>query len=193
MSGDCATSRAVSELDQNVHVLDVPKKPGTDIGPLARLSATTDVCPNATALPGSVAAAQVRASVFCLLGYLRQAFGLPRLKTNKRLVTAAQQHAADMVARGYFAHTAPEGTDLNYRLHKAHFRIRSIVGENIGAGTDRYGTPLGVVLSWYFSAPHRANMLDRGFRQAGLGVANGMPFAAGDVPAATFDLTLAGR
>jgi uncharacterized protein YkwD len=192
-SGDCAASRAISELDQKVRVLGAPKKLGTDTGPLGRLAADAELCANSTALPGSVAAPAIRASVLCLLGYLRQAFGLPQLTTNKRLANAAQRHASDMVARNFFAHTSPDGRDLTYRLRKARFKIRSITGENIGAGTDRYGTPLGVILSWYYSAQHRANMLERGFRRAGVGVASGMPFVSGDVPAATFDLTLAGR
>jgi uncharacterized protein YkwD len=196
-SGDCMASRATSELDQKVRVLGVPKKLGTDKGPLgkgavARISAAGEVCPSALALPGSVSVATMRSSVLCLLGVVRQVYGLPALKSNKRLRTAAQRHAADMVRRNYFAHDSPDGHDLEDRLRKARFKIRSIVGENIGAGTDRYGSPLGVILGWFYSAGHRRNMLDKDFKQAGVGLAPGMPYESGS-DAVTYDLTLAGR
>ena len=193
-SGDCAAGPVVSELDQKVHVQGVPKKPGTDTGPLARLADTTATpCPDSAAMPGSVSDSAIRASLLCLVNHVRMSFGMSALKTNSRLAKAAQVHAADMVARNYFGHNAPDGTDLDYRLRKARFKLRSIVGENIGAGTNAYGSPLGIVLGWFFSAQHRANMLERGFRQAGIGVADGMPYATDDVPGLTYDLTFGGR
>lgn len=49
------------------------------------------------------------------------------------------------------------------------------VGENIAYGTGTLGTPKAIVDAWMHSPGHRANILDRSFREIGLGVRLGSP------------------
>jgi hypothetical protein len=195
ISGDCATGRAVSALDTNVRVLDAvrppggPKIPDGPKLPLARIAAGAP-CPEMFDVPGSAGVAATRRGVLCLIGFVRQVYGLSPLRSNKKLTRAAQGHAKDMVARNYFAHESPEGRALIDRLRRARFKLRGSAGENIGAGSGPYSTPLGVVLGWFESPPHRANMLEPSFTRVGIGVSAGMPGESAP-DAGTYDLTLA--
>ena len=49
------------------------------------------------------------------------------------------------------------------------------IGENIGWGGGSLATPRSMVRGWMNSAGHRANILSRGFRMIGIGIANGAP------------------
>ena len=49
------------------------------------------------------------------------------------------------------------------------------IGENIGYGHGRYGTPTGMVRAWMRSSPHRANILRPRFRSVGIGIVRGEP------------------
>ena len=112
-----------------------------------------------TATPGEIAIVRVMNSV-------RAANGVPPLRIGPALTRAARAHSADMVRRGYFDHGA-----FVQRLRR--FGVRApYVGENLASGTR----PLSageIVNMWVASPPHRQNLLDRGFRRIGVGVAGG--------------------
>ncbi len=55
------------------------------------------------------------------------------LLLDPRLDAAAQRHAEDMLARGYFAHASPEGKTVRQRAEAAGYRWHA-VGENIALG-----------------------------------------------------------
>jgi uncharacterized protein YkwD len=95
-----------------------------------------------------------------------------------------------MVANGYFSHYGPTGSTVGSRLAEAGYLARAstyIVGENIGGGSGRSGSPLAILQAWMHSPPHRANILDAGFHDVGVGVASGYP-AGGGAWAATYTL-----
>jgi uncharacterized protein YkwD len=48
-------------------------------------------------------------------------------------------------------------------------------GENIAWGEKGLSTPKSIVKAWMGSPGHRANILDRSFREIGLGVSLGSP------------------
>jgi uncharacterized protein YkwD len=50
-----------------------------------------------------------------------------------------------------------------------------MLGENLEWGTGRLATPRGAVRAWLDSPPHRANLLKRGYREVGIGIALGVP------------------
>jgi uncharacterized protein YkwD len=64
-------------------------------------------------------------------------------------------------------------------------RVGYEVGENIAWGTLGLATPRAIVAAWMASPGHRANILDRHYRETGIGVsphpptslANGQPGA----------------
>ena len=91
----------------------------------------------------------------------------PALIADDRLTTAARGHSADMAARNYFSHTTPEGVEFATRITNAGYRW-SGAGENIAKGQR---TPAEVMTSWMNSAGHKANILNCGFKNIGVGVA----------------------
>ena len=112
-----------------------------------------------SATPGELAVVRV-------INTFGRANGVPALRVGPALTRAARSHSADMVRRGYFEHGP-----FVQRLRQ--FGVRApYVGENLATGT----TPLGagaIVRMWIASPPHRQNLLDRGFRRIGVGLAGG--------------------
>jgi hypothetical protein len=179
-SGDCVIGAIDSRGKLSVRVR-LPK------GPLAvpAETAAVDACALAGVLPG----ANGWRTMLCLTNEVRRSRGLGRLRSNKRLRTAATAHARDMVARGYFAHETPSGAGLLQRLRRVRYRA-DMAAENIGAGTDTLATPLAMLITWMESPPHRANVLDRRFDEVGVGVASGFP---GGGQGATYTMDLGTR
>ncbi|MGW0613148.1 CAP domain-containing protein [Streptomyces sp. NPDC002788] len=95
--------------------------------------------------------------------------GLLPLTVDPLLTSAAQAHSTDMVARAFYAHTAPDGSRPWDRAAAAGSTRRSI-GENIACGQR---SPAEVVEGWINSPGHRANILDPGFTHIGIGFAGG--------------------
>lgn len=87
------------------------------------------------------------------------------MSSNGLLTTAASRHSADMVARDYFSHTSPDGTDPGARITAAGYRW-STYGENIAKGQQ---TAAAVMDSWMNSSGHRANILNCAFKEIGVG------------------------
>ena len=87
-----------------------------------------------------------------------------------------------MVARNYFDHTSPGGETLLDRIKASSYlppRAGYILGENIALGTMQLATPAAIVASWMASPGHRANILNGGFRDIGIGIATGAPVPLG--------------
>ena len=98
---------------------------------------------------------------------VRAANSLPPLRLDPRLQRAARSHSSDMLRRNYFAHGP-------FVARLARFGVRGPrVGENLAWGVGSGADPRRVVQQWLASPAHRANLLRRGFRRVGLGVARG--------------------
>jgi uncharacterized protein YkwD/stress response protein SCP2 len=109
------------------------------------------------------------AEVVALTNAARGRAGLPSLAVDPPLTAAAQAHCADMVARDFYSHTAPDGTQPWDRAAAAGCRRRRI-GENIACGQR---SPAEVVEGWMNSPSHRANILGRDFTHLGIGFSGG--------------------
>ncbi|CAL9355857.1 CAP domain-containing protein [Streptomyces sp. enrichment culture] len=107
--------------------------------------------------------------VVALTNRERAAAGLPPLAADPPLTRAARAHSADMVARDFYAHTAPDGSRPWDRAAAAGAARRSI-GENIACGQR---SPAEVVTGWMNSPGHRANILKPDFTHIGIGFAGG--------------------
>jgi uncharacterized protein YkwD len=131
---------------------------------------TTTAPPPPTATPTVPPAsgnAALEAEVLSIVNQERAKAGCPAVTADDRLTAAARGHSADMAARGYFSHTTPEGVEFATRITEAGYRW-SRAGENIAKGQR---TPQAVMTSWMNSAGHKANILNCGFRNLGVGVA----------------------
>jgi uncharacterized protein YkwD len=107
------------------------------------------------------------AEVVVLVNQERTRAGCGALSADSRLNSAAQAHSADMARRGYFDHNTPEGVTPFQRMTAAGYNW-SAAGENIAEG---YTSPASVMQAWMNSPDHRANILNCGFRNIGVGLA----------------------
>lgn len=148
--------------------------------PRARATVAPSGCSNASAAAAAVPTPAVGSAVRCLVNLQRARHGLTPLTASGRLRAAAAAHSADMVARGFFDHVSPGGGTLTDRARRAGYPGRTL-GEDIGWGTYDLATPAAIVAAWMHSPPHRAIILNRRFREIGVGVAIGTP----DGPSAT--------
>jgi hypothetical protein len=120
--------------------------------------------------------------VLCLVNAERRSRGLAVLAANGKLARAARHHAANMVARGYFAHTSPGGSTFTARLRHVGYAAGCAswsAGETIAWGAGGQGTPKSRVAAWLRSDPHRQILLDPAFREVGVGIVAGAPDRSG--------------
>jgi uncharacterized protein YkwD len=87
------------------------------------------------------------------------------LKLSAALGRAALAHSQDMATRGYFEHTAPDGSTPASRATRAGYAWR-VVGENLAAGVP---TPDEAVAGWLQSPAHCQNLMDPRFTDMGVG------------------------
>lgn len=139
-------------------------------------------CADSATSVRSLSPTQARQSVLCLLNVERRLRGRAPLRRSPLLERAAARHARDMVARSYFSHVSPSGTRLARRIERVGYLRRARrweVGE-ILAWMRPVPTPAGVVEAWMQSPPHRSTLLALLFREAGVGIAQGVPFTPRD-------------
>jgi uncharacterized protein YkwD len=148
----------------------------TALTPAASQAATA--CSSAALTPAADNLGQVAGSILCLVNQERTSRGLPRLRANDRLESAAAKHSRNMVAQSFFSHDSPGGSSVLSRIKASGYLGNArgfTVGENIAYGTGHYATPRETVDSWMHSAGHRANILHAQFSEIGVGIALGAP------------------
>jgi uncharacterized protein YkwD len=139
---------------------------------------TQDGCANTNLTPTRANIELVRTAVLCLHNRERTSHGLPRLKENPKLRRAAERHTSNMVSARFFDHTSPSGSTMVDRIRKTGYtrHARSwALGENIAWGSGSLATAAQIQRSWMNSAGHRANILQRSFREIGIGIETGLP------------------
>jgi uncharacterized protein YkwD len=177
-------------------VFAAPASAGTsstwEIAPIARASSA---CSAVDTRPGNASEATLAKSAVCLINKQRARRGLRKLRLNARLSAAARRHTLDMVKRNYFSHTSRTGSDVVDRLTRTGYMRGArawTVGENLAWGSGGRSTPREIVAAWMKSSGHRANILQRRFREIGIGVVFGSPQGSNG-PAATYTTTFGAR
>ena len=94
---------------------------------------------------------------------------LQTLGISPLLQAAAQDKANDMAAKGYFAHTSPEGLTPWYWFGVVGYDFSS-AGENLAVN---FSDSQDVTNAWMNSPEHRANILNGDFTQIGIATAQG--------------------
>lgn len=128
--------------------------------------ATTSTTPTTTTPTGPIHSAGEQA-VLDLVNTERAKVGCPALVANATLAQVARAHSQDMAAHSYFDHNGLDGSTPFTRMTAAGYRY-SAAAENIAAG---YATPEAVMTGWMNSAGHRANILNCGLTEIGIGYA----------------------
>jgi uncharacterized protein YkwD len=142
------------------------------------------------------AVSPARDAILCLVNIERRNHSLPALRANDHLERAAQRHSADMVDRRFFDHDSPGGTSVRDRVERTGYlkgARRWSLGENIGWASRSISSPAGMVQAWMKSPGHRTIILTRAFREAGVGIAMGVPSGGGAGATFTMDFGLAAR
>lgn len=100
------------------------------------------------------------------------------LAIDPALAQVARARAADMAAKNYLAHTAPDGATSASLLMKQDAKWQGLLGENLAA--QHYTKQGGVAVDdfakrfldeWMKSQPHRENMAFANYDHAGVGAA----------------------
>ncbi|WP_150127230.1 CAP domain-containing protein, partial [Streptomyces decoyicus] len=138
--------------------------------PTPSRTATASPTPSATPTPTpSATPPSLEEQATELINQRRARAGCGPLRIDRRLHTAARRHSADMAARQYYEHDAPDGTGPDDRITAAGYRWSSW-GENLDRGPR---TAAAAVNDWMGDAMHRDNMLDCKFTAVGIGVVEG--------------------
>lgn len=114
---------------------------------------------------------EIRRELLRRVNKARKEANVAPLELDARLTEAAQARADDMAARRYYGHESPEGGDFSEAVRRAGYAY-SAVAENIARGQESVAE---AVEGWLDSPGHRANLLDPGFTDVGLGFAAGAP------------------
>lgn len=96
--------------------------------------------------------------------------GVPTLTANAKLANAAQAKLADMFAKQHFEHIGPDGRGPADWVEAAGYAYIA-VGENLALGN--FAGDAALVNAWLASPGHRANMLNKNFKEIGLAVGEG--------------------
>jgi uncharacterized protein YkwD len=146
-------------------LIGCPASPPTTPGDPGAGDPTSPVTP-----PDSAMTRQLELDAFALVNDERTARGLAPLSMDLDQRAIARAHSQDMVARGFFDHTNPDGDDPFDRMADAGITY-STAAENI-AWNQGYADPAqAAVDGWMASAGHRANILNPALTHTGMGVA----------------------
>jgi uncharacterized protein YkwD len=147
-------------------------------------------CAHASAAPSQLSTRTATHALRCLINDVRRAHGLQPVRADSRLGRAARGHAGDMATHDFFAHDSPTSGSVEARVRRAGY-LRSVrewwLGEALAWGKARAGAPRAILRGLLDSPPHRAILLDPGFRDVGVGVVHGAP-QGGDTGALTVAL-----
>ncbi|WP_458791938.1 CAP domain-containing protein [Yoonia sp. MH D7] len=128
-------------------------------------SAPTAVLATSTVAPTTTSpTAPTTTSLAGLLNGARAGEGAGSVVYDSRLGQAAQVHADDMLANGYFSHTGLDGSDAGDRIRAAGYVPRTW-GENIARGQQ---SEAEVFEAWQDSPGHRENNLNPNFEDFAL-------------------------
>ena len=145
-------------------------------------------------------------AVLCLINRQRRAHGLRPVRASKPLESASSEHSRAMVRGKFISHGTPGGDSARLRIRKAGYVRRSrssrssrssrhsrhsrhsrqyLIGETLTWGSGPYATPVQLVGALMESTAHRRTLLDKRFRDVGVGMALGAPIANVGMDAAT--------
>jgi uncharacterized protein YkwD len=155
-------------------------------GPVAAASA----CMGEAKAPRKLSEQLARQAILCLVNQRRAHSGLGALQENPNLDSSSHGHTVTMVKRNHYSHGNAAG-----RIRGAGYLAGATawsIGENLGWGPGRLGSPKRVVASWMKSPEHRRVLLG-GFRDIGIGMSKGAPYPHFGHNAATYTVDLGSR
>ena len=120
-----------------------------------------------TQAPSSPGGSATVTEVIRLVNVERKAAGCGSLTGESRLHKAAQKHSTRQATQDTMSHQLPGEASMGDRVTAEGYRWGG-VAENVAAG---YRTPADVMDGWMNSPGHKANILNCGYQNIGVGVA----------------------
>jgi uncharacterized protein YkwD len=125
-------------------------------------------CGNGDRPVAELTRAEMRRAVRCLINAERFDRDRAKLVRSRELQRAAQRHAATMVATDCLAHTCGDEVDLAERIRRAGYLVGADswqYAESTGCGAS----PRAMVTNWMANRFHRVNILEKTYRDVGIG------------------------
>lgn len=130
--------------------------------------AAATACAGAGEPAAELPAKQLRKAVRCLVNEERVARGISKLRRDQSLELAAQRHSKVMVATDCLDHRCGDEVNLETRLARAGYFDEATAWE-YAENTGCAPTAEAMVASWMASRMHRVYLVDRDFRDLGIG------------------------
>jgi uncharacterized protein YkwD len=108
---------------------------------------------------------EAKTAILQRVNALRRAQGLDQLTLDSEASKIAQDYSDRMARENFFAHVAPDGTDLKTRAQRAGYAYRSI-SENLGLARGPLAAHFGIEQS----PGHLRSLLEPTYRRLGLGI-----------------------
>jgi uncharacterized protein YkwD len=143
-----------------------------------KAAASAPACAHADLAPDRSNLDTIAEATLCLVNAKRTDRNRRPLTVNAKLGRAALGHVEDMVEHTYFAHESRDRSTFGDRIRATGYVGAGtdwMLGENLAWGTGVLATPREIVRAWMASPGHRANILEPGYREIGIGVSGGNP------------------
>jgi uncharacterized protein YkwD len=111
-------------------------------------------------------------SIVTEINVIRRSFGRSRLTLSTQLVRAGQQHARELALHGFFNHEWSDGSPFSSWIQRFYpvGKARTwTAGENLAWSTPELSAASAIEM-WLASPDHRRTLLDKRWRQVGVGV-----------------------
>ena len=135
----------------------------------------SEPCKNATAPPGSVSRAKVRAAVLCLIDRARTRRDVDELEANADLDDLGQRHANRMVAKTCFRHRCGKEAPVKQRFEQSPY-VKGASSFQYSEELGYEATPRKMVKRLLAAGAHRDVILDPDFKDLGVGARRGRRF-----------------
>ena len=103
--------------------------------------------------------------------------GLKALCVHPTLTWAARAHSQEMLHKDYASHNSFNGESLKKRLERYGYTFDGYsyytIGENIAWGCGSKGAPDRIFNWWMSSSNHKSNILNKKFKEVGIGARTG--------------------
>ncbi len=136
------------------------------------LAAVASSCAGATTAAGDTHSRLE--AMYCGINVVRRSYGLGTVRGNGPL-NRSSLWKADAVRRCGFSHT-PCGMSFSVTFRRAGYFPARAIAENLAWEQGELGSPLHTLAMWLNSAPHRANLLARRWRDLGIAFERGHLF-----------------
>jgi uncharacterized protein YkwD len=119
----------------------------------------------------SRAASSFELQAFEIINQRRAENGLGPLEWNEEIASVARLHSENMAQNRFFSHTGLDGSMVNDRADSLGISNWRSIGENIAFNRGFKKPVESACEQWMNSASHRGNILDKRWKQAGIGMA----------------------